>query len=76
MKYVIDRFEENWAIIESIENPDDVQEIPRAELKGIAPGTTIYKENDKWLPDYENTQQRKKEIQSKFDRIKKANGYL
>ena len=75
MKYVIDRFEGDFAVLENPETKEP-EDFPKADMpKGAHSGQTVFIQNGKWEIDYEATAKRHSEIKSLFDRIKKANGY-
>ena len=76
MKYVIDRFEEDFAVLE---NPltNEPEDFPRADMpKGAQPGQTVFVQDGKWVIDHEDTAERHARVKTLFDRIKKKNGYL
>ena len=78
MKWVIDRFEEDWAVLEQSDIQAEIQmeEIPRHLMpKGAREGTTVYLQDGIWVIDHEDTAARKKDILARWEKLKKANGY-
>ena len=71
MKWVIDRFEEEWAILECIDK-DETRDIPRGELpKGAREGQVLLFDGDTWVIDHAQTAARRAMIMEKFARLKK-----
>ena len=76
MKWVIDRFEEGWAVLENCETTE-CEDFPRSEMpKGAKAGSTVYIQDGQWCIDHEDTAARRKRIMEKFNKIKKANGLM
>ena len=76
MKWVIDRFEEDWAVLERSDIQAEMEEIPRSLMpKGAREGTTVCLEDGAWVIDHEDTATRKKDILTRWEKLKKANGY-
>ena len=71
-KWVIDRFEEDFAVLEnySLES----KSIPRFAMPKMAkPGDVLFFSNGSWHIDKEETAKRREKIKTLFDRIKKKN---
>lgn len=69
-KWVIDRFEETWAVLENSETYQVIS-LPIASLpKAIRPGDTLIKQGTKWYKDDAETAAREKRINERFARIK------
>jgi len=80
MKWVIDRFEEDWVVLEQqqldIQAEIIMEEIPRSLMpKGAREGTTVYLKEGVWAIDHEDTATREKDILARWEKLKKANGY-
>jgi len=74
MKWVIDRYEEDWAVLENMETGEP-EDFPRSVMpKGSKPGSTVFMQDGQWVIDHEDTAARRSKIQSRFARIRKANG--
>jgi len=74
MKYAIDRFEGDFAVLENPET-NEPEDFPKADMpKGARPGQTVFIQNGTWVIDYEDTARRHTRVKSLFDKIKKANG--
>lgn len=68
MKYIIDRFEDNFAVCED-ENQNFV-DVEKAKLpKDAREGDIIIVNGDKITVDKESTKARKKEVQDLFDSL-------
>ena len=66
MTYILDRFEEAFALLED-ENGTVVQ-VPKSQLpKDAAEGSVLRQEQDGWVPDEEKTKARAAAIKSKMD---------
>jgi len=75
MKYIIDRFEGDYAVLE---NPitNEPEDFLKADMpEGAKPGQTVFMQDGKWEIDHEDTAKRHERIKTLFDRIKKKNGY-
>lgn len=72
MKYAIDRIEDNIATLENIDNNEiiniDINNLP----KNIKEGTILKYENNTYTIDEKEELERRKKIQAKFARLKKA----
>jgi hypothetical protein len=67
MKGIIDRWEGEYAVVE-IEGL--TQSIPRRDLPAEArEGDVMFRENDRWIMDPENTAKLKQEIQALADEV-------
>lgn len=74
VKYIIDRYIDEWAVLENTETQDD-EDFPRAEMpKGSRPGHTVILRDGAWHIDHGDTDARAERIKARFDRIRKANG--
>lgn len=70
MKYVIDRFEEQYAILENIESKE-IKVVTRYCLPTTSlEGTVLYFDGKQYSIDEETTNKRKEEILLKFQRLK------
>jgi len=72
-RWIIDRFEESWAVLE---NPDtrEVISIPVNQLPQDArPGTTLIRTEMKWYVNEADTAERAARIKEKFAQIKSRN---
>ena len=71
MNWVIDRFEENLAVLENTESLEHivcpVEDLP----KGVKEGSVLYKEGERFLQDSEETAVRSRRIREKMERLKK-----
>jgi len=69
-KWVIDRFEEDSAVLESTTTLETIA-LPKADLpKEANPGDTLFMQDGEWQFDHEETEARRKRIQERFRRIK------
>lgn len=72
--YILDRFEENFAIIEK-SNEDGSFSIIKVDKQFITPdvseGDVLLFENSLYFTDIESTKQRKEKIRKRIRRIKK-----
>lgn len=72
IKYIIDRFENNWTIIETAENPSISFALPKNILpKNSKEGDVL---NINITTNKEETLKNKKIIQGKLDSLKKKGG--
>jgi len=70
--WVIDRFEENFAVLEN--EILKSKSIPREVLPAVAkPGDALFFSNCKWHIDNEETAARRERIETLFARIKRRN---
>lgn len=68
MKYIIDRFEGEYAVCE--DEAGNMHDLPLAKLpKGAKEGDVIVEVDDAYIIDHEETEQRKKKIQSLMDEL-------
>ncbi|MCL1882172.1 MAG: DUF3006 domain-containing protein [Defluviitaleaceae bacterium] len=73
-KWVIDRIEEEWAVLENTETLESIS-IPLTSLpKKICEGGTLIKINSKWYLNEAETAARKTRINDRFERLKKGGG--
>ena len=71
MIYIVDRIEEDIAILENKETKE-IKEVKLSELpSNTKEGKVLKYENSKYLIDEEEEKQRKKEILEKFNKLKK-----
>jgi len=72
-KWVIDRFEEDWAVLECCDIPNpEPEDFPRSQMpKGAKEGTTVYLKDGAWCIDHEDTAKRKKNILDRWEKLKK-----
>ena len=71
--WIIDRFEEDFAVLENAETLETVS-LPRAALpSGAAPGDTLVMADGAWRIDSAETEARKQRIGTMFERIKARN---
>ena len=69
-KWVIDRIEEGWAVLENTTTLETIS-LPIKNLpRGVNPGDTLINQNSKWYKDEAETEARAKRIQERFARIK------
>jgi hypothetical protein len=69
-KWVIDRFEEEWAVLENSDT-HEVISLPAASLpKDAKSGSTLVKQGTKWYVNEADTAAREKMINEKFSRIR------
>jgi hypothetical protein len=72
-KWVIDRIEESWAVLENSETHKIIS-LPIASLpKDARPGSTIIKHNGKWYVNEADSAARQTRISERFARIKAKN---
>lgn len=70
MPWVIDRFEEGFAVLEDTDSLESL-DLPRSQLPTAAQeGHTLKMEDGCYVIDYEDTEARRKRIQEKFSRLK------
>jgi hypothetical protein len=70
-KWIIDRFEENWAVL-SNSATHEIISLPVETLpKKIREGTTLVKTEGKWYVNEADSLAREKRINERFARIKK-----
>ena len=68
-KWVVDRFEEEYAVLET--SAGEIISVPILALpEGTVPGSTLINQNNKWFQDHDETTAREKRIQERFARIK------
>lgn len=71
MKYVIDRIENEIAILESLETQLK-KELPVSELpEGIKEGNVLIYEKDSYTIDIQEEKERRESLKRKFDMLKK-----
>jgi hypothetical protein len=75
MKWVIDRFEEDNAVLLHMDTMEPEDFLRKDMPKGARPGHTVYLQDGRWSIDYEDSAARSKKVKSLFEQIKKANGY-
>ena len=69
-QWVIDRFEEEWAVLENSETHEIIS-LPIEKLpKGVQPGSTLIRTNSKWYVNEAETAAREARINERFARIK------
>lgn len=70
MKWIVDRIEENLAILENEETKQkkeiDISTLPFL----IKEGSILIEKNQTYLLDIENEQKKRKEIKDKFERLR------
>jgi hypothetical protein len=72
-KWVIDRFEESWAVLENSATHEIIS-LPIASLpKDIRPGSTLVKIESKWYVNEADSIARESRINERFARIKAKN---
>jgi hypothetical protein len=72
-KWVIDRFEESWAVLENSDS-HEVISLPATNLpNGVEAGSTLIKHGSKWYVDEADTAARAARISERFARIKEKN---
>jgi len=72
-KWVIDRFEETWAVLENSETHEIIS-LPVENLpKGIREGSTLVKIESKWYVNEADSAAREARINERFARIKATN---
>ena len=68
--WIIDRFEESFAVLENADTLDTAS-LPQTALPaGAAPGDTLVMENGVWRMDNAQTEARKQRIDTLFERIR------
>jgi len=69
--WVVDRFEEGWAVLENAETRETIN-LPKDGLpRGVKPGDTLRKHHSLgWYLDNAETAARAKRISERFNRIK------
>lgn len=73
-KWVVDRFEESWAVLENTATREIIS-LPRASLpKNTREGTTLVKIESKWYVNEAETAAREARINERFARIKRRGG--
>ncbi len=70
MKYVIDRFEENYVILENIETKEKKEILKICLPPYIEEGSILIRTEEGYILDEETTNQRRQEILEKFNRLK------
>lgn len=69
-KWVIDRFEEDWAVLTNADTHESIS-LPQTNLPpDIKEGYTVIRQNGKWYLDEADTTARKQRISERFARIK------
>jgi len=72
-KWVIDRFEEDWAVLSNVDTLECVN-LPISSLpQGTKLGCTMMWQDGKWHDDEVDANDRRKRISERFARIKEAN---
>ena len=71
MKYVVDRIEENIAILESLSTKEQKEVLLEVLPSNIKEGTILTYENEVYEKDEILEQQRRTSIQNKFNMLKK-----
>ena len=71
MKYVVDRIEENIAILESLSTKEQKEVLLEVLPSNIKEGTILTYENNIFIKDEVLEQQRRTSIQNKFNMLKK-----
>ena len=71
MKYAIDRIEDNIVVIENLETKEII-EIEKDKLPNdIKDGSILIHQNDEYTLDLDEEELRRKQIQDRFNRLKK-----
>ncbi|MCL2225069.1 MAG: DUF3006 domain-containing protein [Defluviitaleaceae bacterium] len=69
-RWVIDRFEEDWAVLDNSDTRETIS-LPISHLpKDAKPGTTLIKTDGKWHINEADTAARSARIKDKFARLK------
>ena len=70
--WIIDRFEEDKAVLENAAN-QEILVIPKASLPcGVREGTMMVRSEDmQFVPDHKKTEERSSKIKDRFERLKK-----
>ena len=69
-KWVIDRFEDTWAVLENSETHEIIS-LPISSLpKDVKPGSTLFKHHAKWYVNEADSAAREARINERFARIK------
>ncbi|MCL2217500.1 MAG: DUF3006 domain-containing protein [Defluviitaleaceae bacterium] len=72
-RWVIDRIEESWAVLENTSTMETIN-LPVKNLpRDARPGDSLIQQNSKWYKDEADTQDRAKRISEAFQRVKAAN---
>ena len=71
MKYVVDRIEENIAILESLSTKEQKEVLLEVLPSNIKKGIILTYENNIFTKDEVLEQQRRTSIQNKFDKLRK-----
>jgi hypothetical protein len=70
-KWIVDRFEESWAVMENCETHEIIS-LPTANLpKNIREGSTLINFESKWYVNEADSAAREKRINERFQRLKK-----
>ena len=69
-KWVIDRFEETWAVLECVETRESITLLISTLPKGSRPGATLVKTGSGWLINEADTRERAENIRERFERLK------
>ena len=70
MKYVIDRFEENYAILENMETQEMTEVLKELIPIHAREGSVLVLKEQQYFYDRKETRKRKKNILEKFERLK------
>jgi len=69
-KWVIDRIEEGWAVLENTSTLESIN-LPQSQLpEGVKPGDMLVRQNGKWYLDHAGTKSRAEDVHERFARIK------
>jgi len=72
-KWVVDRIEEDWAVLENTSTLETIN-LPIIKLpRGTSPGDTLIRQDSKWYKDAVDTEARAARISERFERIKARN---
>ena len=66
-KYIVDRFEENFAVLEK--EAGGTVDVPVSELPPLSEGDVVFFENGTYHKDSEETEKRKKMIAEKMRKL-------
>ena len=70
-KWIIDRIEESWAVLENAATLESMS-LPAASLPaGARPGDTLVKSGGRWQFDHAETEARLRRINERFNRIRR-----
>jgi carbon storage regulator len=71
MSWVVDRIENNVAVLENLADGSSMETTAAALPSGTGEGSVLRRENDTWVLDAEATAARSRQIRSRFNKLKK-----